>query len=83
MTEELRSSFAAQAKAAAEECKVHIRRVRQEARGKLRALYKDSSSSEGSKRDEEQQLQQITDAATKQATQLLSEKLKQLAATRA
>lgn len=80
MTEELRASFTAQAKAATEECKVRIRRVRQDTRAKHRSLFKDSRTCEDTRKNEEQQLQKITDDAIKQATQFLADKLRQLAA---
>ncbi|CDJ49270.1 ribosome recycling factor domain-containing protein, putative [Eimeria brunetti] len=79
MTEELRASFIAQAKAVTEQCRVQIRRVRQDTRAKHRSLFKDSRTSEDTKRNEEQQLQKITDDAVKQAAQFLADKLKQLA----
>lgn len=61
------------------QCKVQIRRVRQDARAKHRSLFKDSRASEVTRKNEEQRLQQITDDAIKQATQFLADKVRQLA----
>ncbi|XP_022590138.2 uncharacterized protein LOC34623222 [Cyclospora cayetanensis] len=82
MTEELRSSFVSQAKAAAEGCKVQVRRVRQDFRSKLHSVCSQTKGADESlKREKEQQLQHMTDDAVRRANQLLNDKLKQLAAS--
>lgn len=63
------------------QCKVQIRRVRQEARSKLHSLWEHTKGGEENmKREKEQQLQKLTDDAIKRASSLLNDKLKQLAA---
>ncbi|KAL8274357.1 hypothetical protein Esti_001679 [Eimeria stiedai] len=79
MNAELRSSFISKAKTATEECKVQIRRVRQEARGKLHGLREKARGLDDSrKRENEQHLQKLTDDAVKRASGLLNAKLQEL-----
>lgn len=80
MSEDLRSTFVSKAKAATEECKMQIRRVRQESRTKLHSLLERPPRLEDSvKREKEEELQKLTDEAIKQASNLLNGKLKQFA----
>lgn len=63
------------------QCKVHIRKARQEGRIKLQNIYSQTKTDGNIKREKEQQLQQMTDAAVKKAGELMQEKIKILEAT--